>query len=348
MIYNKLGRTDLKVSALCLGSMTWGTQNTPAEGHAQIDMALDHGVNFIDTAEMYPTTPMSKETQGDTERIIGEWVASSGRRSDVIIATKVTGEGNMNIRDGAPISPATISAALNSSLTSLRTDYIDLYQLHWPNRGSYSFRKNWRYDPTTQDRRAILDEMNEILECLEGYRREGKIRHIGLSNETAWGTAQWLRISEDRDLPRMASIQNEYGLLCRLFDTDLAELSHNEDVGLLSYSPLACGLLTGKYSAGGTAPQGSRKSLNEDLGGRVTPRLWPVIDAYQAIANEHGMDLGQMALAWCMRRPFMTSVIFGATSLAQLANSLQATELSLTDEIMAQIDETHKSYPMPF
>jgi aryl-alcohol dehydrogenase-like predicted oxidoreductase len=348
VIYNKLGRTDLNVSALCLGSMTWGTQNTPAEGHAQIDMALDHGVNFIDTAEMYPTTPMSKETQGDSERVIGEWVAASGRRSDVIIATKVTGEGNMNVRNGAPISPATIGVALDSSLTSLKTDYIDLYQLHWPNRGSYMFRKNWRYDPTTQDRSAILDDMNEILECLEGYRREGKIRHVGLSNETAWGTAQWLRISEDRNLPRMASTQNEYSLLCRLFDTDLAELSHNEDVGLLSYSPLACGLLTGKYSAGGTAPQGSRKSLNENLNGRVTPRLWPALDAYQAIANQHGMDLGQMALAWCMRRPFMASVIFGATSLSQLANSLKAAELGLTDEIMAQIDDTHKSHPMPF
>jgi len=348
VIYNKLGRTDLKVSTLCLGSMTWGTQNTPAEGHAQIDMALDHGVNFIDTAEMYPTTPMSKDTQGDSERIIGEWVAASGRRSDVIIATKVTGEGNMNVRNGGPISPATIKVALDASLTSLRTDYIDLYQLHWPNRGSYMFRKNWLYDPTRQDRSAILDDMNEILECLGKYRREGKIRHVGLSNETAWGTAQWLRISEDRDLPRMASIQNEYSLLCRLFDTDLAEMSHNEDVGLLSFSPLACGLLTGKYSAGGTPPQGSRKSINDNLGGRITPRLWPAIDAYQAIADEHGMDLGRMALAWCIRRPFMASVIFGATSLPQLENSLQAAELNLTDEIMAQINDTHKSHPMPF
>lgn len=348
MIYNRLGRTDLTVSALCLGSMTWGTQNTPAEGHAQIDMALDHGINFIDTAEMYPTTPLSKQTQGDTERIIGDWVGGSGRRSDVIIATKVAGEGYMNVREGAPISPATITAALDSSLTSLKTDYIDLYQLHWPNRGSYMFRKNWHYDPTKQDRAAILDDMNEILECLEGYRREGKVRHIGLSNESAWGTAQWLRIAEDRDLPRMVSIQNEYSLLCRLFDTDLAELSHNEDVGLLSFSPLACGLLTGKYRDGAAAPKGSRKSINDGLGGRITPRLWPALAAYQALADDHDMDLGQMALAWCMRRPFMTSVIFGATSLPQLENSLKAAELTLSDEIIARIDETHKSHPMPF
>ena len=348
MICNRLGRTDLKVSALCLGSMTWGTQNTVEEGHAQIDMALDHGINFIDTAEMYPTTPLSKETQGDTERIIGEWVARSGRRSDVIIATKVCGEGYMNVRDGAPISPATIKVALEASLRSLKTDYIDLYQLHWPNRGSYMFRKNWQYDPTTQDRTAILEEMNEILACLEEYRRDGKIRHVGLSNESAWGTAQWLRLAEDGGLPRMASIQNEYSLLCRLFDTDLAELSHNEDVGLLSFSPLACGLLTGKYNADGAPPQGSRKSINAELGGRITPRLWPAITAYQKIADDYGMDLGQMALAWCMRRPFMASVIFGATSLPQLENSLKAADLSLSDEIMTRIDETHKSHPMPY
>lgn len=348
MIYNQLGRTNLKVSALCLGSMTWGTQNTPAEGHAQIDMALDHGINFIDTAEMYPTTPLSKQTQGDTERIIGEWNAASGRRSDVIIATKVSGEGYRNVRDGAPISPTTIKVALEASLRAMQTDYIDLYQLHWPNRGSYMFRKNWHYDPTAQDRTAILDEMNEILECLEGYRRDGKIRHVGLSNESAWGTAQWLRIAEGRELPRMASIQNEYSLLCRLFDTDLAELAHNEDIGLLSFSPLACGLLTGKYSADGPPPNGSRKSINDDLGGRVSARLWPAIRAYQAIADDHGLDLGQMALAWCIRRPFMASVIFGATSLPQLENSLRATELKLNDEIMTRINETHRIHPMPF
>ncbi|MEX0502279.1 aldo/keto reductase [Alphaproteobacteria bacterium LSUCC0719] len=348
MIYNRLGRTDLNVSALCLGSMTWGTQNTTAEGHAQIDMALDHGINFIDTAEMYPTTPLSKETQGDTERVIGEWVASSGRRSDVIIATKVAGVGYMNVRDGAPISPATITAALESSLRSLKTDYVDLYQLHWPNRGSYMFRQNWQYDPTKQDRTVILDEMNDILTCLEDFRQQGKIRHVGLSNESAWGTAQWLRIAQENDLPRMASIQNEYSLLCRLFDTDMAELAHNEDVGLLSFSPLACGLLTGKYSADGTPPKGSRKDINDTLGGRITPRLWPAIDAYRGIADDHGLDLGQMALAWCLRRPFMASVIFGATSLPQLENSLKAITLDLSDEIMARIDEAHKAHPMPF
>ena len=193
MIYRELGRTGLKVSAICLGSMTWGTQNTTDEGHAQIDMALDRGVNFIDTAEMYPTNPLSKETQGDTERVIGEWVAKSGRRDEVIIATKVSGEGYKNVRDGAPISPETINQALENSLRSLQTDYVDLYQLHWPNRGSYMFRQNWTYDPTRQDRANTIAHMEEVLDCLNGHIKAGKIRHIGLSNESAWGTAQWLR-----------------------------------------------------------------------------------------------------------------------------------------------------------
>ena len=348
MRYNTLGRTDLKISALCLGSMTWGTQNTTAEGHAQIDMALDHGINFIDTAEMYPTNPLSKETQGDTERVIGEWVASSGRRDEVVIATKVSGDGYMNVRDGAPISPATIRIALETSLRSLQTDYIDLYQLHWPNRGSYMFHKNWQYDATHQDRDATLAEMHEILTCLDGFRREGKIRHVGLSNERAWGIAQWLRISEDQGLPRMVSTQNEYSLLCRLFDTDLAELSHNEDVGLLSYSPLACGMLTGKYSGGTVTPPGSRKSIGPDLGGRVTPRVWPAIEAYQQVADTFNLDITQMALAWAMTRPFMASVIFGATTLDQLEIAIGSADIALSGEVMARIDETHKAHPMPF
>lgn len=310
-------------------------------------MALDHGINFIDTAEMYPATPLSKETQGETERIIGQWVEASGRRDEVILATRVSGEGYRNVRDGAPISPATIRIALEKSLRAMRTDYIDLYQLHRPNRGSYMFRKNWHYDPTTRNRDATLEHMAEVLECLESFRREGKIRHIGLSNESAWGTAQWLRLSEDGTLPRVASIRNEYSLLCRLFDTDLAELAHHEDVGLLALSPLACGLLTGKYSARGTPPAGSRMSIASELGGRITPRVWPAIDAYAAIAEDFGFDPGQMAPAWAMTRPFMGSVIFGATSLPQLVSAIASAGLCSPDEVMARIDEAHKAYPMP-
>ena len=348
MIYRELGRTGLKVSAICLGSMTWGTQNTTDEGHAQIDMALDHGVNFIDTAEMYPTNPLSKETQGDTERVIGEWVAKSGRRDEVIIATKVAGEGYKNVRDGAPISPATINQALENSLRSLQTDYVDLYQLHWPNRGSYMFRQNWTYDPTRQDRTDTIAHMEKVLDCLEGHIKAGRIRHIGLSNESAWGTAQWLRLSEERGLPRMASIQNEYSLLCRLFDTDMAELAHNEDVGLLAFSPLACGMLSGKYKAGTNVPAGSRMSIGSDLGGRVTDRVWPAIDAYLEIASETGIDPTQLALAWCYTRPFMASAIIGATSLEQLKTSLGSVDVSLDAAILDHIDRAHRAHPMPF
>lgn len=348
MRYNTLGTTDLKISELCLGSMTWGTQNTTDEGHAQIDMALDYGVNIIDTAEMYPVNPLSKETQGDTERVIGEWIGKTGRRNDVMIATKVSGAGYMNVRDGAPITPETIRQAVEASLKSLQIDYIDLYQLHWPNRGSYMFRQNWNFDPTSQIKQEILDHIFSVLETMQGLVDVGKIRHFGLSNDSAWGMAQWLRVSEDRGLPRVQTIQNEYSLLCRLFDTDLAELCHNESVGLLSFSPLATGLLTGKYNGGNTVPAGSRMSIGPELGGRITPRVWDAIAAYEKIANDHGLNMGQMALAWCNTRPFMASTIFGATSLEQLDTALKSTELTLSDDVMQAIAAAHKAHPMPY
>ncbi|XDZ66918.1 aldo/keto reductase [Alphaproteobacteria bacterium LSUCC0684] len=347
MDYRQLGRTDLKVSSLSLGSMTWGTQNTEAEGHAQIDMALDHGINFIDTAEMYPTTPMSKETQGETERIIGTWIAGSGKRDKIVLATKITGEGNMNVRDGAPITRETLEQALASSLRSLQTDYIDLYQLHWPNRGSYMFRQNWTFDPSAQDSEAVAANMIEVLETLDKFVKEGKVRHVGLSNESAWGTMRWLQIAEAHGYPRMQSIQNEYSLLCRLYDTDMAELSHHEDVGLLAFSPLAAGLLTGKYS-GGDTPAGSRRSINDSLGGRINPRIWPAIDSYLAIADKHGLDPVHMALAWCQQRPFMTSAIFGATSLEQLERIIKGKDLVLGEDVMGAINDAHRAHPLPY
>ncbi|MDA8675541.1 aldo/keto reductase [Alphaproteobacteria bacterium] len=348
MRMNTLGRTDIMVSALCLGSMTWGTQNTEAEGHAQIDLALDHGINFIDTAEMYPVNPLSKETQGDTERVIGSWIKSSGRREDIVLATKVSGEGLKYVRDGAPISPATIKQALDNSLTSLQTDYVDLYQLHWPNRGSYMFRQNWRFDPTSQNTTETEDHMLETLTYLNDLIREGKIRSIGLSNESCWGTMRWLHMAEKHNLPRMASIQNEYSLLCRLYDLDMAEMTHHEQVGLLSFSPLATGLLTGKYSADGQPPAGSRASISSDLGGRTTQRVWPAVAAYQDIADRFGLDLTAMSLAWCMQRSFMTSTIFGATSLDQMKQSLKATDMTLDQQVLTAIDSAHKAHPMPY
>ena len=347
MDYRRLGRTDLMVSAFCLGSMTWGTQNTEAEGHAQIDMSLDHGINFIDTAEMYPTNPLTKETQGDTERVIGSWIEKSGRRHDIILATKVSGKGYKNVRDGAPISAETIEIALSNSLESLKTDYVDLYQLHWPNRGSYMFRQNWTYDPSGQNSAETEDHMLEVLNALDGHIKAGRIRHIGLSNESTWGTMRWLQLAEKHGLPRMVSVQNEYSLLCRLYDTDMAEMTQHEQVGLLSFSPLAAGMLSGKYGPDKT-PEGSRRSITTDLGGRITDRVWPAIDAYQAVADKHGLNIVQMSMAWCLTRPFMTSAIFGATSLEQLKTILDAQDLKLSDDVLRDLDTAHKNHSMPY
>ncbi|WP_166416665.1 aldo/keto reductase [Cochlodiniinecator piscidefendens] len=347
MRYVPLGQTDLKISELCLGSMTWGTQNTTAEGHAQIDMALDHGVNCIDTAEMYPVNPISAETVGDTEKVIGEWFERTGRRDEVILATKHSGEGFSYVRDGAPISSKIIFDTVEGNLKRLKTDYIDLYQLHWPNRGSYQFRKNWSYDPSGQNKSETLAHIEDTLEALQKLVDQGKIRHFGLSNESAWGTAQWVRMSEDRGWPRVASMQNEYSMLCRLFDTDMSELCVNEDVTLLAFSPLATGLLTGKYDEH-TTPEGSRRALNGDLGGRVSPRVWDAVRAYGEIADKHGLSLPQMALAWCRTRPFVTSAIFGATTLEQLKTALGSTEVVLSDEVIADIDAAHYRHPMPY
>jgi len=347
MRYNTLGRTDLKVSELCLGSMTWGTQNTMAEGHAQIDMALDHGVNFIDTAEMYPTNPVLAENIGKTEAIIGEWFAKTGRRDDVILATKVTGKGQKAVRDGAPITGATVRAAIEGSLARLKTDVIDLYQLHWPNRGSYMFRQNWHFDATKQDRNETQDNMLDVLQEMQRQVDAGRVRHFGLSNESAWGTANWLRIARENGLPQVQSIQNEYSLVCRFFDLDLAELCHQEQVGLLAFSPLACGMLSGKYN-NNQIPTGSRRQFTPDLSGRITDRIWPAIDAYLDIAKRHGLDPCQMALAWCHTRPFMASAIFGATSMSQLETALGAADMDLSEDVMTEIAAAHKAHPMPY
>ena len=342
-----LGRTGLEVSALCLGSMTWGSQNTETEGHAQMDRALERGVDFIDTAEMYPTNPVRAETVGRTEAIIGSWLAARGGRDRVVIATKITGAGQGAVRDGLPVTAELMRGAVETSLRRLRTDYIDLYQMHWPNRGSYHFRKHWTYDPSGQDRAATLSHMRAILDTARALVEEGKIRHFGMSNETAWGTAQWLRLAEETGAPRVASMQNEYSLLCRHYDTDMSELAVNEDVTLLAYSPLAAGLLTGKY-AGDVIPEGSRRSVNPDLGGRITPRVWEAVSAYLGIANEAGLDPAQMALAWCLARPFPSIPIVGATSLAQLDTVLGAAEVTLAPDVLDAIDLAHRAHPLPY
>lgn len=347
MQYRNLGNSDISVSEICLGSMTWGTQNSEAEGHAQIDYALDRGVNFIDTAELYPSNPMSAETVGRTEEIIGTWVAKSGHRDQVILASKVAGEGIDYIQEGIGTSPEKIRISLEGSLQRMQTDYVDLYQLHWPNRGSYHFRQNWKYDPTTQDTQQTLDHIHAVLEYLGELVAAGKIREIGLSNETCWGTSQFLRIAESGNLPRVVSLQNEYSLMYRSHDLDLAELSHHEQVGLLPYSPLACGMLTGKYE-NGARPAGSRLTTNPDLWGRASDAVWPVVDQYVAIARKHGIDPAQMAIAFCNQRPFVTSSIIGATSIEQLSTNLDAADLELGEAVLEEIHKVYRLHPIPY
>ena len=343
-----LGRTGIEVSKLCLGTMTWGSQNSEAEGHAQADMAMEHGITFWDTAEMYPTNPVRAETVGDTEAIIGTWLAARGGRSRLQIATKISGAGQKLVRpDGSGITGATMRRAVEDSLRRLQTDYIDLYQLHWPNRGSYHFRQAWRFKPQVRDRREVEAHMIDVLETARDLIAEGKIRAIGLSNESVWGASLWLHLAEIHGLPRMASVQNEYSLLCRQFDTDWCELSMIEDMPLLAFSPLAAGLLSGKY-AGDVTPEGTRRVNTPDLGGRITPQVFPAVAAYLGIAAEYGLDPCQMALGFCLSRPFPCIPIIGATTLDQLSNNIAASDLVLSDEVLTDIAAVHRLHPMPY
>jgi aryl-alcohol dehydrogenase-like predicted oxidoreductase len=344
---NDLGGSGLMVSELCLGSMTWGTQNTADEAHEQIDRALDAGINFIDTAEMYPVNPISAETTGRTERIIGLWNERDMRRNDVVLATKHSGAGVGHIREGAPISSETIAETIEGSLRRLKTDWIDLYQFHWPNRGSYMFRKNWAYDPSGQNRAETMAHMEDTLGALQAEVKRGTIRHFGLSNESAWGMAQWAEAAKRTGGTKPISVQNEYSLMCRLADTDVAEACINERIDMFAFSPLAAGLLTGKYQ-GGAMPEGSRMSLNGDLGGRKGARAFEAVDAYLEVAKNHGLDPVHMALAWCCQRPFMGSVIFGATRMDQLETALGAADVTLSDEVLVALDAVNRAHPLPY
>ncbi len=342
-----LGRTDIMVNDWCLGTMTFGNQTTQDDAHTQIDMAVDAGINFLDTAEMYPVNPIRAETVGLSEEVIGNWIARTGRRNDIVVATKVSGNNPGWVREGRGYDGAVIREAVDTSLKRLQTDVIDLYQMHWPIRGSYMFRQNWTYDPSGQNRQQTLDHMMDVLGALDEAVKAGKIRAIGMSNESAWGMTKWIDQAEAAGLPRMASVQNEYSLLCRLYDTDMAEMAVNEDVTLLSFSPLACGLLTGKYQ-GGAVPEGSRMSINADMGGRMTDRVLGVTQTYLDLAERHGLDPVHMALAWQRTRPFAVSAIFGATRSDQLAHILKGKDVALTDEVIAEIDAVHQAHPMPF
>ncbi|MEP7452543.1 aldo/keto reductase [Phyllobacterium sp. SB3] len=343
MKLKKLGRTDIDVTEICLGTMTWGVQNTEADAHNQIDYALDAGVNFMDTAEVY-AIPSSPETYGKTEDYIGSWFKKSGKRDRFVLATKISGGGQSWIRDASKPSRASVREAVEGSLRRLQTDYIDLYQVHYAARGHYHFGSAWKYAPHTQNQTQVLDQIEDALLGLGDMVKEGKIRQIGLSNETAWGIGQWLKLAERSDLPRVVSVQNEYSLIQRVFDLDLAELSHHEDVGLLAYSSLASGVLTGKY-LDGKVPAGTRGAIQTGGLWRNNEHSEPAVRAYVELAGKHGLDVAQMAIAFALTRPFMTSVIIGATSMDHLKTDIGAADLELSPELLSEIDAIYRKYP---
>ena len=348
MKYRKLGRTGLDVSLICLGTMTWGNQNTEAQGHEQMDYALTQGINFFDTAEMYAVPP-SAETYGKTEEIIGTWFAAHKNRGQIILASKIAGPGLPWVRGGnSQINRESLTQALEGSLKRLQTDYIDLYQLHWPNRGSYAFQRHWNIAREFDfDKAQVLDNFLETLETLNDFIKAGKIRHIGLSNETAWGTTSWLRLSEQHNLPRMQSIQNEYSLLNRHFEPELAEVAHAENCGLLAWSPLARGMISGKY-LGGARPAGARLTITATPERRDTPQCNAAIKAYIDVAEKHGLDVCQMAIAFVNRQPFVTANIIGATTMEQLKSNIDAINLDLNDDVLTDIESARRDYPVPY
>jgi aryl-alcohol dehydrogenase-like predicted oxidoreductase len=346
MHYRKLGRSEINVSEICLGTMTFGEQNSEADAHQQLDYALDRGVNFIDAAEMYPVPP-SAETQGRTEQYIGSWLARTGRRSDVILATKVTGHARTNmdyIRRGETprLSPAHIRQAIEASLDRLQTDYVDLYQLHWPDRYTNTFgQRGFTFDAseTPVPIEETLGELGRLI-------AEGKIRHVGLSNETPWGVMRFLRAAETENLPRAVSIQNPYSLLNRSYEIGLSECSIREDIGLLAYSPLAFGVLSGKY-LGGARPEGARLTKWSRFARYSSARGAEAAAAYAALARQHGLDPAQMALAYVTSRDFVTSNIIGATTMEQLRSNIDSADLTLPAELIEAIEAIHADNPNP-
>lgn len=339
----QLGRTDLDVTALCLGTMTWGEQNNESEAFAQMDRAKAAGINFVDTAEMYPVPP-KPDTYATTERYIGNYFKARGNRADWILASKIAGPGNgiSHIRDGhLKMNRQHIVAALDASLQRLQTDWIDLYQLHWPER-STNFFGQLGYRHQDQD----FTPIEETLEVLDEQVRAGKIRHIGLSNETPWGTMKFLQIAEARGWPRAVSIQNPYNLLNRSFEVGLAEIAMREQCGLLAYSPLAFGMLSGKYEQG-AQPAGARLTLFSRFARYAKPESQAACSRYVALAKEHGLDPAQMALAYVTQQPFVTSNIIGATSIEQLESNLASSELHLSAEVLEAIEAIHTAQPNP-
>lgn len=342
MRYSKLPHSSLEISKICLGTMTFGEQNTEQDAFDQLDYAVDHGVNFIDTAEMYPVPPKA-ETQGLTEQFIGNWLNKSGKREKVVLATKVAGPRNVPyIRENMSLNRRHIHTALNDSLQRLQTDYVDLYQLHWPQRQTNCFGQlNYPY-PDAQEEVTLI----ETLEALTELVNAGKVRYIGVSNETPWGVMSLLRLAEKHDLPRIVSIQNPYNLLNRSFEVGLSEISHYEGVQLLAYSPMAFGCLSGKY-LNGAKPAGARCSLFERFQRYFTPQGIKATQAYVALAQEAGLDPAQMALAFVNQRPFVAANIIGATSIAQLKANIDSINIELSEEVLTKIQEIGTTYSNP-
>lgn len=339
-----LGRTGIEVSVIGLGTMTFGEQNTEADAHGQLDLALDHGVNLVDVAEMYPVPPRA-ETQGRTEAYVGTWLKRTGRRHDVVLATKATGPGRAfaHIRGGgARFVREQLIEALEGSLRRLQTDHVDLYQLHWPDRATNTFGQ-LGYTPHPKEQATPIDE---TLRALQDLIAAGKIRAVGLSNESPWGVHAALRAA-DAGLPRVASVQNSYNLLNRVFEIGLAEFAHRDDVPLLAYSPLAMGVLSGKYAGGATWPTDARLTLFSRFRRYCTPRAFAASERYVALARDHGLDPAQMALAYVNNRPFLASNLIGATTLDQLRANLASAAITLSPEVLAGIEAIHAADPNP-
>ena len=342
MKYTKLPHTDIKVSKLCLGTMTWGNQNTQAEGFEQMDYALDQGVNFFDTAELYPV-PATKETYAETERIIGNWFEKTGNRDKVVLASKIAGTGDYtaHIRTNG-FSPEALKDAVNQSLKRLKTDYIDLYQLHWPERNTNTFGvRDYKH---VEDKWE--DNFNQILHTLDEIIKSGKIRQVGISNEKAWGTMRYLEESKHHNLPRMITIQNAYSLLNRVFEGDMAEIAIREQIGLLAYSPMAFGVLSGKYIKG-TAGDNARLKLFPRFARYSSEQSTEATKGYLKIAEQHNITLAQLSLAFVTSRPFITSNIIGATSMLQLKENIDSINVTLNQDVLDAIEKVHNNIPNP-
>ena len=342
MNFKKLGNTDIKVSTICLGTMTWGEQNTQNEAFEQMDFALDKGVNFWDTAELYAVPPR-KETYGDTEKIIGNWFENTKKREEVILATKVAGPSRDYLRNGEnSFIGKNLENALHNSLKRLKTDYIDLYQLHWPERKVNSFGKLGYTHEENE-----WNQFEDVLSELNKFVSEGKIRYVGLSNETPWGAMSYLKISKDKNLPRMMSIQNPYNLLNRTYEIGLSEVSIRENIGCLSYSPLASGYLTGKYR-NKNFPKGSRMERDWDFWTRYRkPNTEEAVELYYQISKKHNLDMSQMSIKFCEIQDFMTSVIIGATSMEQLKTNIESVNVNLSNDVIKEINKVQAIYPNP-